>query len=76
MDDVAPPPSLAGTHTNSNSNLSSKRGSRKVSNEDDVDDEDPMDEDIGTVKEREKKKRYERSKFRLCTGGFRRLASP
>jgi Ino eighty subunit 2 len=53
MDDVAPPPSLAGTRTNSNSNLSSKRGSRKVSNEDDVDDEDAMDEDVGAEGEGE-----------------------
>ena len=43
MDDMAPTPSLVGT---SNSNASSKRGSRKVTNEDEVDDEDAMDEDV------------------------------
>ena len=55
MDDMAPTPSLVGTRTNSNSNVSSKRGSRKVTNADEMDDEDVMDEDMAEVEKEEVK---------------------
>jgi Ino eighty subunit 2 len=53
MDDVAPPPSLAGTRANSNSNHSSKRGSRKATNDEEAEEEDAADEEEADVQQEE-----------------------